>query len=257
MNIFKQLILSIYSPKSIASWRHQGIGKTILFVFLLVLISIIPTSIQISTDIVNGFNVVEQSIDKDIPDFTIADGELISDHDSPVKIEHPDLTVIFDSTGETELNDLDLSINTIALLKNDFAIIIPGSTTDHFSYSTMDIALTKGDIANFVNSIDSLLAIAIPILIIFIFLFASAMKFIGISVLALIGIMIYRKGEELKYRHMWRMAAYSIVLPTIFFMIMDIFRTVVPYGFMLNWLVSILVLFLALKEIPPAKEAEL
>jgi hypothetical protein len=40
-------------------------------------------------------------------------------------------------------------------------------------------------------------------------------------------------------------------------MIMDIFRTVVPYGFMLNWLVSILVLFLALKEIPPAKEAEL
>lgn len=121
----------------------------------------------------------------------------------------------------------------------------------------MDIALTKSDIASFVNSLDSLLAIAIPILIIFIYLFASAMKFIGISVLALIGVMIYRKGEEAKYRHIWRMAAYSIVLPTVFFMIMDIFRTVVPYGFWLNWLVSVLVLFLALKEVPSAKEAEL
>ncbi|WP_019154524.1 DUF1189 domain-containing protein [Robertmurraya massiliosenegalensis] len=257
MNIFKQLILSIYSPKAIASWRYQGIGKTILFVFLLVLISIIPISVQLSTDIVNGFNVVKDSIEEEIPEFIIKDGELISEQQAPVMIENDGFSIIFDSTGEIGLNDLDLSVNSIALLKNDFAVIIPGGTVDHFSYSAMDIALAKEDIAKFIQSLDSLLAIIIPILVILIYLFSSAMKFIGISVLALFGLLIQKTGNKLKYRHMWRIAAYSIVIPTLFFMVMDIFRTAVPFGFMLNWLVSILVLFLALKEIPPEKEEEL
>ena len=42
MNIFKQLIVSLYSPKDIAKFHQQGIGKTILFVFFLTLISV-PT----------------------------------------------------------------------------------------------------------------------------------------------------------------------------------------------------------------------
>ncbi|WP_174881655.1 DUF1189 family protein, partial [Metabacillus niabensis] len=39
MNIFKQLFTSIYSPRTISTFRFQGIGKTILFVFILTLVS--------------------------------------------------------------------------------------------------------------------------------------------------------------------------------------------------------------------------
>lgn len=248
MNIFKQLFVSIYSPKSIASWRNQGIGKTILFVFFLTLISIIPTSTYLSTSILNGLQLAQETVEEQIPDFSIDDGQLTADTDSPVTIQQNDFTIIFDPTGEIALSDLDLSLNSVALLKNEFAITTAG-TIDSFSYSTMDITLTKDDAVTFINSMDALLAVVIPIIVIVIYLFSAAMKFIGISVLALIGLLL--KGEkEIQYRHLWRMAAYSVVLPTIFFMIMDIFQTAVPFGFVLNWFVSILVLVLAMKEIP-------
>lgn len=248
MNIFKQLFVSIYSPKSIASWRNQGIGKTILFVFLLTLISIIPTSAYLSTSILNGLQLAQDTIEEQIPDFSIKDGQLHADSTAPVTIQQNGFTIIFDPTGETSLSDLDLNLNSIALLKNDFAVTTAG-TLENFSYSMMDITLTKEDAVQFINSMDALLAIVIPVLIILIYLFSSAMKFIGISVLALIGTLL--KGDkDVQYRHLWRIAAYSVVLPTIFFMIMDIFQTPVPFGFVLNWFVSILVLVLAIKEIP-------
>jgi hypothetical protein len=254
MNIFKQLILSIYSPKSIASWRFQGIGKTILFVFFLTLISILPTAIQLSNGIVDGLNLAQETIEEDIPDFTIKNGELISNTNSAVQFQEKDFTIIFDPTGDIDLSDLDLSLDSIALLKNEFAITTAG-TVEHFSYSMMDLNLSKEDAVQFINSMDTLLTVIIPILIIVIYLFSSAMKFIGISVLALIGTLLSKSGDDsLKYRHLWRMAAYSVTLPTVFFMIMDIFQTPVPFGFVLNWFVSILVLVLALKEIPKAEQ---
>lgn len=254
MNIFKQLVLSLYSPKSIASWRYQGIGKTILFVFLLTLISILPTAIQVSSSIINGLQAAQETINEKVPSFTIENGKLTSDENSPITIEQNDFTIIFDPSGEIALKDIDSSGNTIALLKNEFAIT-SGGTVENVSYSMVnDLKLTKDDAIEFLNSLDSLLSVIISIFVILIYLFSSAMKFIGITVLALIGTMLKKsEAKPIQYRHLWRIAAYSITLPTIFFTIMDSVQTPVPYGVLLNWFVSILVLVLALKEIPQSE----
>ena len=37
MNVFKQLIVSLYSPKDISTFHHQKIGKTFLYVLILTL----------------------------------------------------------------------------------------------------------------------------------------------------------------------------------------------------------------------------
>lgn len=257
MNIFKQLVLSLYSPKSIASWRTQGIGKTILFVFFLTLISVLPTIIHLGTAITNGVEMTKDTVSGEIPNFTIENGELHSDEMKLVTIEKKDFTIIFDPTGELQPNNLDNSLNSIALLKNDFAITTAG-TIEQMSYSMLtELEITKDDVVTFINSADSMLTVILPIIFIAIYLFSSAMKFIGISVLALIGTLINSSNSErLKYRYLWRIATYSITLPTIFFMVMDIFQTAVPFGFVLNWFVCILVLILALKEIPQSKELQ-
>lgn len=255
MNIFKQLVLSLYSPKAIATWRTQGIGKTILFVFLLTLISILPTIYHLNAAITNGVEMTKDTVSEEIPNFTITNGELQTDESKLVTIEKSDFTIIFDPTGEIQPNQLDTSLNSIAFLKNDFAITTTG-TIEQLSYSMVtDMAITKDDVVSFINTMDSMLSVILPIIFIAIYLFSSALKFIGISVLALIGTLLNSSNsEKLKYRYLWRIAAYSITLPTIFFMIMDIFQTAVPFGFVLNWFVSILVLILALKEIPQSKE---
>lgn len=255
MNIFKQLFLSLYSPKSIALWRNQGIGKTILFVFLLTLVSILPISIYFSIGITNGVEAAQESLKNDFPDFSISDGQLTSEATSPISIQKDEFTIILDPTGETSWNDLNGTQSTIALLKDELAIST-GGTVDHFAYSTLgDFTLTKADALDFMIALDSLIPIALTIFIIGLYLFSSALKFIEVSVLALIGTLFKGQGtSELKYRHLWRLAAYSITLPTIFFTIMDVFQTGVPMGFFLQWFVSILVLVLTLKEIPKTKE---
>ncbi|MFB5662064.1 DUF1189 family protein [Alteribacillus sp. HJP-4] len=45
MNIFKKFFKSLYSFRTIGSFRFQGIGKTILYVFFLMFIASIPSSI--------------------------------------------------------------------------------------------------------------------------------------------------------------------------------------------------------------------
>ncbi|MEH7657359.1 DUF1189 family protein, partial [Bacillus velezensis] len=42
MSIFTQLAKSVYSPKDMALFRFQKIGKTILYIMLLCLITTIP-----------------------------------------------------------------------------------------------------------------------------------------------------------------------------------------------------------------------
>jgi hypothetical protein len=52
------------------------------------------------------------------------------------------------------------------------------------------------------------------------------------------------------------MAAYSETLPTLFFTIMSAIKTTVPNSFLINWFVVIIVLYLAINEIPKPKKAQ-
>lgn len=255
MNVFKQFIKSLYSPRDIALFRFQGIGKTILYVFLLTLLSIIPTVTYLSSSMVNGVNLAQSTIDNELPDFTIENGLLSSQETSPVVITRDHFSIIFDSTGEMSTDELEQMQNGMALLKHDFAIIT-GGVLDTYSYSMVsDLVITKSDVAEFLANFDSLLVIIIPIFIVVIYIFSSGVKFIEVTVLALLGLALKNiLGRNVQYRQLWRMAAYSVTLPTVFFTIMAALKTTVPNGFLLNWFISLLMLYLALREVPKRKE---
>ena len=256
MNIFKQLYKSIYSPKDIAKFRFQGIGKTILFVFFLTLISILPSIYYFSTTLLSGIETAKTVIQKEFPDFSIKNGKLTADTKVPIKINKENFTIILDPTGAVNETDVEDEGNAFALLKDRF-VLVTGGRTDSSPYSMMEgMNLTKGDLLNFINSVDSLKGILIPVVSLILYLFSSASNFIEISILALIGLALKNlSGCNLNYRHLWRMAAYSETLPTIFFTIMAAIKTTVPNSFIMNWFVAILVLYLAIKEVPKPKKA--
>lgn len=92
-------------------------------------------------------------------------------------------------------------------------------------------------------------------LFVFIYLFTSTSKFIGVSVLAFIGLILRSTlDKNISYRHTWIMSAYAVTLSTTFFTIMETLQTAVPYAVPIHWFVSISVLFLAIKEIPSVKQ---
>ncbi|MGA9227696.1 MAG: DUF1189 domain-containing protein, partial [Mesobacillus sp.] len=106
MNIFTQFAKSIYSPKDIALFRFQGIGKTILYVFLLTLISVIPASFYTAQAINDAVNSVKETMESKLPYFTIENGVLLSELKEPLTINNGSITIIFDSTGAVEQKDM-------------------------------------------------------------------------------------------------------------------------------------------------------
>lgn len=256
MNVFQQLAKSNYSPKDIALFRFQGIGKTILYVFLLTLISIIPSMYYLSTAISDGVHSAKEAVDQKIPDFVIKNGQLESDLNKPLTITEKGFVLVFDSSGEAKAEDLENIDNGFALLKDEM-VFVAGGQAQPYAYSMLeDLTLTKKDAVDLINSIDSSLVIILPIMMLINYIFSSGVKFIEISILAVLGLIIKNiTKRKLNYGQLWRMSAYSVTLPTLFFTIMAALKTTVPGGFLLNWLVAYVVLFLAVKEIPQMKKS--
>ena len=256
MNIFKQFYKSIYSPKDIALFRFQGIGKTILYVFFLTFISILPFIIFLSTSLSTGIDSAKSIIKDEAPEFSIKNGLLSAKTEVPVTINKDDFTIIIDPTGAISDSDVENEGNAFAMLKDEF-VLSSGGRIDTYPYSMLQgLNITKSSMLDFFDTIGGMKGIIIPVMSVFIYLFSSAASFIEVSILAMFGLALTNLlGRNLNYRQLWRMAAYSETLPTLFFTIMAAIKTSVPYSFAINWVVAIIVLFLAINEMPKPKKA--
>jgi hypothetical protein len=254
MNIFVQLFKSLYSPKDIARFRFQGIGKTILYVFFLTLISVLPMTYHFTNGFLEGIKNTSELLRNELPSFTIKNGELHSSATEPVVIDKDGFKIVFDSTGQTVKEDIERYTNAIGFLKHE-VVLIANTDAQYYDYAMFqDITLTDEDVHSFIKTIQSLMPVIVPVSFVFLYLFASASKFIGITVLTFIGLIIRSTlGKNIKYRHTWIMSAYAVTLSTIFFTIMEALQVIVPYAISIHWFVSVTVLFLAIKEIPSPK----
>lgn len=255
MNVFTQLYKSSYSPKDIASFRFQSMGKTIFFVFLLTFISILPSIVFISTAITTGIDSARAIIKDELPAFSINNGQLSAKTSIPITINKKNFTIILDPTGAVSSKELEETDNAFALLKNEF-VFVAGGQTDTYAYSMLNgLKLTDHDLLNFLNMLNGVKIIIIPVISFFIYLFSSVASFIEVSILAFLGLAFTNMaGKNLNYRQLWKMAAYSETLPTVFFTIMSALKTTVPDSFFINWIVVIIVLYLAIKETPKVQK---
>src|SRR5690606_37650775 len=109
----------------------------------------------------------------------------------------------------------------------------------------------ENDLQMFISTFESMMPMFLIVMNIILFILVSIVAFMEIFVLALFGLILKNIiGLNLKYRHVWILTSYSITLPTIFFTIMSAMNIQVLYGGSINWFVSTIILFFALKEIP-------
>ncbi|WP_216830020.1 DUF1189 domain-containing protein [Alkalihalobacterium elongatum] len=257
MNIFKQLIRSLYSPKDIATFRFQGIGKTIFYIFLLMAIISIPSAISFSTTAYQGVNYLATSLEDEIPNFAFQNGVLTSDLTEPFIDGDEDGVFILDSTGQLTVADVSDYQNGLALLERE-AVIITDGITETFRYRDLgNLNLTKEEISSLVNSIAEVLPVILTVFLLILYLFYTALKFIGVTVLALIGLMLKNKAQlNLKYRHLWILAAYTVTLPTAFFAFTEALGIIIPFSFLFYWAIAIFMLYRVLQYVPKPKPRE-
>ncbi len=254
MNVFQQLYKSIYSPKDIAKFRFQGIGKTIRFVFLLALISILPVAVQFFSFATSAIDTLRESVEQDLPPFSIENGSLTPDQTKPITIEREGMTIVFDATGETKEKNLDEDVNTIAFLKQDFVIINQGYVQSS-SYSLFgDTPLTKEGLLDILDSLNDLKWILIPVALFILYLFTSGMTFLKVTIFAIVGVTFGNiLKRNLQYRQSFRITAYAATVSTLFFTLMELLQTYIPAAPILDWFVITVILYLVVKEIPQKK----
>ncbi|CAN7321334.1 DUF1189 domain-containing protein [Rossellomorea sp. LjRoot5] len=252
MNVFQQLYKSIYSPKDIAKFRFQGIGKTIRFIFLLALISIIPVAIQFVSFATNALDTL--ILDKELPSFSIENGTLSSDQSEPVTLEKDGITIILDDTGQMKEGNLDRNENTVAFLKNDFVVISQGHVQSS-SYTLFgDSTVTKDELLDILNSLNDLKWILIPVALSILYVFTSGMTFLKVTIFAIIGVTFANiLKRNVQYRQSFRITAYAASVSTVFFTLMELLQTRIPAAPILDWFVITVILYLVVKEIPQRK----
>lgn len=249
MNVFKQLYVSLYSPKDMAIFRNQKIGKTILYVFLLTLVSIIPSSYYFNTMIKEGIHTIQDTITTEMPKFEINNGKLVAEGKQPTVLNKDGYTILVDDSGTISTNEVANRLtNGIALLQSELVIVSSGSIqSTPYSF----IEGNNESISSYLDKADQLLWIFLFIMLIVFYIVAAALTFIKITIFAVFGMMFKNAfAKPLSYAQIWKMTAYCITLPTIFFTIMDFFQAAVPFRMSLSWLIIFLLLFLTLKEVP-------
>jgi hypothetical protein len=255
MNIFKQFAASLYSPKLMAMFRFQKIGKTIGYVFVLMLIAYVFTGIHLASTISNGVSEFGQIVDEDVPEFKLQDGKLTSSIDDPIIRQDAFQTFIFDTTGQITRDDLDQYDDTIAILQNRILLKSAGKVEAVEYDMFQDANFTKKDIQNVLGQVTSYLPAIIAIVIIISYIIATIGKFIGVTVLALIGLAIKSiMKRNLSFRQLWILSAYAVTLPTVFFALMAAFNITVAGEFFIYWFVAIAILTSVVHKVPLPKK---
>ncbi|KPB05274.1 DUF1189 domain-containing protein [Bacillus sp. CHD6a] len=251
MTIFSQFIKSMYSPKAMASFRFQGIGKTILYVFFLVLISSIPMFITFGTSAVKLVNSTEEFLQDESPDFYIQNGEFFADIEAPFIVDEEGFAIILDPENELSLNEI-YSYGDVVAIQSKEIIFKGAGQTDFIPLSDFQgTKVAKEDLLQFMDSVGSAFPIIITVLIVVGYLFFTATKFIQISILGMFGLLLKNmlKRNNLQYRHTWVLAAYAVTLPTLIFTILQASSLVLPYSSLISFAVSLFILYLIIKEV--------
>ncbi|WP_051556617.1 DUF1189 domain-containing protein [Alkalihalobacterium bogoriense] len=259
MNIFKQFLKSLHSPKDIALFRFQGIGKTILYVFLLMFIATLPSIISFGTTLSQAVNSVQEAFEYDIPYFEMNNGVLSSNMNEPIIEEDDEGVFIFDTTGEVTYDDVVQHDTAVAILEHEIVMVESGQASSIFfdDLATMGMGnFTKDNIEGIVNSVGGMMPLIIAVIAVIMYLYNTALKFIGVTVLAVIGLIIKETlHANVKYRHLWIMSAYTVTLPTILFSYIKLLITV-PFSFLFYWLIAITMLTLVVKKVPKPKRKQ-
>lgn len=251
MNIFKQFIKSLYSPKSMAGFRFQGIGKTILFVFFLVLLASIPKFVNIGNDVSNFYIGTKEIFESDVPEFYIEDNRFHADVEEPYVLKKNALTLILDPENELSLSELKAFPSVLAF-QQDEAILYYQGKVEYITYTDFQgLYIGKEEVVSFMDSMEGTLPLWVTLIIVASYIFFSATTFIQVTILALVGLILKNalNRSNLNFRHTWIMSAYAVVIPSVFFAIMEALAIPVPGAVWLNFAIAVFVLFLVIKEV--------
>lgn len=255
MNIFKELLLSLYDFKSFKEFLKNKRSKVFLAGLVLMAIYFSLTMIvpfvrfQFKT---GGFAKI---IEDYIPDFQLSSGTLWIEH--PIEYEEGGMYIYIDTAPDISFYDVDeigeyISDYYQVILMDSEKVIVKNKGEIMGKYfSEFDMDFSRETLQQWVPSA-YLIVIAFMVLA---FILKTALFFFGVLVVALIGMIV---ASCMKYRltfgQLYQMGVYARTLPLLIKAIVSFLPFSIPMFGIINFGLSVLYIVLAIQKM---KESDL
>lgn len=252
MNIFKQFVDSLYSAKNMARYRKQSFILTFIFLILLNLIASIPVFFQTKTLISDFQREVIPALQEKTPTFEIKDGQFISEQKEDIVIPTSIVTIKFSSENTSASAPLKTSVPEFEFLKDKMVLKVGTQQTEtSYNLTSMNINFTNQELLDFIHVLNTNINTVHAIYMMFFFVTSFLMLVLQIFLISFFGYILMRQEMRLAtYKEIWLVSTCAIVIPTIFFTIMDLLQVIIPFGSFIFWGSAIFVLYQIIKEFP-------
>ncbi|GGI11176.1 DUF1189 domain-containing protein [Gottfriedia solisilvae] len=249
MNLFKQFWYSLYSPKTIAKFRLQKIGKTIFYLFLLAILYTLPGFFSFEKAVKLQVNNASDLLKENIQTISLNKGILTINDNKPFERKIGDFRYAF-YPNETSLpSSTSKDKYSITVLK-DRVVIKTDSGEQDYPYLSLDkTEINKEDISKFIKNVKQALPVFMIALFFLFYLGSCFFIFIVATILAFITA-LFHSDKNLTFRHRFAMIAYSLTLPTVIYFIVGLFNINIPFQTILFIIISAVMYSLTVKQLP-------
>jgi len=245
VRFLNQVLSSIISPGFYRTIYEQKFGKTLKYLFLLVLITVLVSGGVRTAEYFRGIEIFTGQVQERLPDFRFAKGELDVKGNQPIEINSDRATIIIDTSGKTTSDILSQRQGDLILLTRDRAITRQGVKVQEVPFQQIPLEFNKGQLISLIPQL-KYLVILFAIWFLVVWLVA---KLLWALLLALVGLIIAATLKiKLSFGQIYNISAYALTLPVF----LDIIRDVtypLPYFGVLYWLVGIVYVYLAIKAV--------
>lgn len=235
----------------------QGLGKSIIYMFVVTLIFSTITSINTINTFISETSKIESRLVKNIPNFELKNGILSIDSDKPIYNKFDGQQIIVDTSGKTSKSSLDSYSDGIYINAEELIIRQNYRTLQTFKFSDFTtFNLTNKTMQNILSS----LKIIFPIVLLFLnpiisFLLNLISGFLVVGPLSLS--ISYAMGVNLKYPKACTISFYAMTLPIVLESLLDISGMDLPEFFIIFYIISLIYSAFAINEIKNTNKSNL
>lgn len=250
MNVFSELVHSVYDCKSYGLFLKDKKRKTFLFGFLLVLIYYLVTIIlpfvrfQVST------GGIMSLVDDVLPEFTISDNKLWVD--SEFELDESGVYVYVNTEGqglsEDEIRRHLRRDDTVLIANADSVVIKENGRIQYVELSDLDpdLEITK---TGLINMFGPFVTIGIAAVLVIIFICMQAGFFFGVLFIGLFGMIVAScMHSKLTFGQLYKLGIYSRTTPLLIKAVFSFLPVGIPFYFIISTGISLMYLAGAIRR---------
>ena len=237
MNVFSELIHSVYDLKSYGIFLKDKKRKTFLFGFLLVLLYYLVTVILPFVQFQVSTGGIGKIVDELLPDFTISDNKLHVDE--PYELIERDVYIFVDTEQEfmdqDDIQKILRRYNTVLVADENTLVIKNNNQIQYLEFAdwSPDLKTSKRQLIDmflpYVN-------VVIGIVLVVVFLFMQGTFFFGVLFVGLLGMIVAScMKSDLTFGQLYKLGIYTRTTP----LLIKGLASFLPFGIPLYFVISI------------------